>query len=74
MKPPVRVAVIYSLPTDKAKLRRFIATDEDTKASALEISAALREKGATATLHPISEKAIANIKNVKADCIFNVKV
>lgn len=72
MKDPLKIAVIYSVTTNRAKNRRYRATDEDTRESAEETWQALIEKGASTALVPIEPESIQTIKNIKADCIFNM--
>jgi D-alanine-D-alanine ligase len=69
---PVSIAVVYSLPTERAKGRRFLAADEDTQASAQEVFEALRDKQYRPILFPVAESAIASLKALRADCIFNL--
>lgn len=68
----MRIAIIYSLPTRRALSSPFVATDEDTKDSALEIAEALRSKNADVLLVPVSEDTINEISRVKADGIFTL--
>jgi D-alanine-D-alanine ligase len=68
----MRIAVVYSLPTRRAIASPFIATDEDTKASAEEVGSALRSKGMDVVLVPVSQDSIGKIRDISADMIFNL--
>lgn len=68
----MQIAVIYSLPTRRALSSPFVATDEDTKDSALEIAEALQSKNVEVILVGVSEDTINDISRVKADCIFTL--
>ncbi|MDP1722727.1 MAG: hypothetical protein Q8L37_05955 [Candidatus Gottesmanbacteria bacterium] len=68
----MKIAIIYSLPTRRALASPFLATDEDTKESADEVAEALVLKGVTVVLLPISEDTIDQIRNIRADVIFNL--
>lgn len=72
MSSKVHIAIIYSLPTDQAKKRRFVVTDEDTKESAEEVYEALLSKGFSAELLPLTDITLDSIPNIHADCIFNL--
>lgn len=72
MNHKLTIAVVYNLPTTRAKKTAFIASDEDTKDSAEEVSEALVKKGAESQLIPVSEDTIDTLKNIRADCIFNL--
>jgi len=69
----MHIAILYSLPTNRAKASVFIASDEDTVESALEVEAAVKEKGATTTLVPVSQDDIdKTISSIRADCVVNI--
>mgnify|MGYP001565292109 CR=1 FL=1 len=68
----LHIAVIYSVPTSRMKHSSYAATDEDTASSARQIHRVLREKGYTATLHPITPRTMNEIQRIHADCIFNL--
>jgi len=69
----MHIAVLYSLPTRRAKLGHFIASDDDTVESAYEVQAALLEKNTKAFLVPVSEDTIEEgISTIKADCVVNI--
>lgn len=68
----MKIAVLYSLPTRRAKKSPYLATDEDTKDSAEEAASALTSKGARTTLIGISEDTIEEVGAIKADVIFNL--
>lgn len=69
----MHIAVLYSLPTRRAKLGHFIASDDDTVESAYEVQAALLEKDVKAFLVPVSEDTIEEvISDIKADCVVNI--
>jgi D-alanine-D-alanine ligase len=69
----MKIAILYTLPTKRAKKSAFIETDEDTVESAGEVAQAITDKGATPILIGLSEDAIKNtICKIKADCIVNL--
>ncbi len=68
----MKIAIVYSLPTRRAIASPFVATDEDTKVSALAIEKELISKGADVTLVPISEDSISDVATIRADCLFNL--
>lgn len=68
----MKIAIIYSLPTRRALSSPFVATDEDTKDSALEIAEALQSKNVEVILVPVSEDTINEISRVKANYIFTL--
>ena len=69
----MNIAILYTLPTKRAKASAFIKTDEDTVDSAREVEQALRIKGATPILIGLSEDAIEKtIRGITADCIVNL--
>lgn len=69
---PLRIAIVYSVPTQRARSRRYRASDEDTLVSAEEIHQALRLIGMDPVLAPIDEHSIESIGDIAADCIFNL--
>lgn len=72
MKHPQRIAVVYSLPTKRALAGPYADTEQDTVDSAEEVFAAIKEKGASPALVPISEDTIGAILKIRADCIVNL--
>src|SRR3989344_4402257 len=68
----MKIAIIYSLPTRRALTTPYKATDEDTKDSAIEVSRALKEKGATIEILGIDEDSIEKIRSIHADVLFNI--
>lgn len=68
----MNISVIYSIPTRRALATPYKATDEDTRASAEEVAAALSAKGVKTSLIPISEDSIERINVLCADVIFNL--
>lgn len=68
----MKVAVVYSLPTKRARESAFLAADEDTASSAIEVEAALKAKGIDSFFVPVAEDNIPVLKSIKADCIFNL--
>ena len=69
----MNIAILYTLPTKRAKASAFIDTDEDTIESAGEVAKAIRDKGSTPILVGLSEDAIEKtIREIKADCIVNL--
>lgn len=72
MKKPLKIAVVYSLPTKRALEGKFADTEQDTADSAEEVFAALEEKGANPMLVPVSEDSVGKIARIRADCIVNL--
>lgn len=68
----MQIAIIYSLPTRRALATPYKATDEDTRASAEEVAAALGTKSAKTARIPITEDSIDRIAAIHADVIFNL--
>jgi len=69
----MNIAILYTLPTRRAKKSAFIDTDEDTIASAKEVAKAIFQKGALPMLVGLPEDAIEKtIREIKADCIVNL--
>ena len=69
----MNIAILYTLPTRRAKASAFIDTDEDTIESAQEVAKAIVDKGSTPMLIGLSEDAIEKtIREIKADCIVNL--
>lgn len=68
----MNIAVVYSLPTQRALSTPFIDTDKDTEISAKEIGEALKVKGARIELIPVLENNLASLENISADLIFNL--
>lgn len=72
MKKDLSVAVLYSMPSEHMQTTSYVAADDDTKKSAIEVCAALKKSGINAFLFPVSPQTIPSIKDIKADCIFNI--
>lgn len=72
MKNPLKIAVVYSLPTKRALASPYADTEQDTVDSAGEVYEVLKENGARPALVPISENAIDAISGLRADCIVNL--
>ncbi len=69
----MNIAILYTLPTRRAKASAFIETDEDTIESAQEVAQAIHDKGSTPILIGLSEDAIEKtIREIDADCIVNL--
>jgi len=69
----MRIAILYTQPTRRAKQSAFIASDEDTIASAYEVADAVKAKGAVPILVALAEDAIEEtIRSIHADCIINL--
>lgn len=69
---PQKIAVVYNLPTQNRVETRYLVTDEDTAESAQLIFEALSGKGHNVALVPVSDSSIAALKEIRADCIFNL--
>jgi D-alanine-D-alanine ligase len=72
MKKPLRVTVIYNMPSRRILETPYGATDEDTSYVARKVQEALRKKHMQASLLAINEDAIEDIGTIQADCIFNL--
>lgn len=68
----MKIAIVYSLPTRRAKTSAFLATDEDTALTAKAVEKELLTKNATVELMPISEDSLSDIDSISADCIFTL--
>lgn len=69
----MNIAILYTLPTVRAKKSAFIETDEDTIESAKEVAKAITDKGSTPMLVGLPEDAIeTTICGIKGDCIINL--
>lgn len=69
----MNIAVLYNKPADRfIKDTTHKDAEEDTEESAHEVIAALKTKGAEATLFPITEHTIDSIANIRADLVFNL--
>lgn len=67
------IAILYSLPTRRARDTSFLKADEDTVLSASVVARALSEKGATPLLIGLSEDTIVEtIQSIRADLIINL--
>src|SRR4030042_2652159 len=72
MKKLLTIAVVYSVPTRRALASPFADTEEDTVDSAEEVYEALKTKGASPFLVPVSEDTIGLVSRIRADCIVNL--
>lgn len=72
MPSPLRIAVVYSLPSSRILATVYGETDADSEVIAKAVARGLEARGMTATLYPISEENIESISTIKADCIFNL--
>ena len=69
----MKIAIIYSLPTRRAKQSHYLETDEDTEHSARLVLSAVESKGAAAFLVPVSEDdAEDKIGKIRADLIIDL--
>lgn len=66
------ITIIYSLPTTEVKHSPYLASEYDTKVSALEVAMALRSRGEKVKLKAISTKNISAIREIKSGLIFNL--
>lgn len=69
---PFSVAVVYSKPTKDMMASSFVATDDDTEISAIEVQEALQKHHIDAFLFPVTSETIESISTIHADCIFNL--
>ncbi len=68
----MRIAIVYSLPTKRARTTHYLETDEDTKVSALKVRDALMAKGQDVVLVPVSEDTIIQLESIQVECIVNL--
>jgi D-alanine-D-alanine ligase len=68
----MRIAIVYSLPTNRAFHELSLVTDEDTMQSAQKVQQALESRGYEAFLVPISETTITDIDAIRANVIFDL--
>ncbi|MFZ5845426.1 MAG: D-alanine--D-alanine ligase family protein [Patescibacteria group bacterium] len=68
----MKITIIYSLPTKRALTTPYLATEEDTRESALEVAEALKSRGVEVAVVGIAEDNLNAIKKIRADCIFNL--
>lgn len=68
----MNIAIVYSLPTKRARTSHYLETDEDTEDSARLVLSALKSRGEHAFLVPVSEDTINVISTISADCIVNL--
>lgn len=69
----LRIAILYSLPSERMKKTKFIETDADTVESAEEVAEALKKPGVETIMVPVSELDIAQtIAAIRADLIVNL--
>jgi D-alanine-D-alanine ligase len=69
---PLRIAVLYNLPTRRAIASPYADTEKDTIESAQEVLDALKAKGHIPELFAVDEDHIDTIDTITADCIFNL--
>lgn len=69
---PMKIAIIYSLPSERMLKSRYAQTDEDSGIIAHKVSQGLMYKGYQTDIYPISEDKIKKIREIKADCVFNL--
>jgi len=68
----MRIAIIYSIPTKRARSTIYALTDEDTTQSAKTIARALSKLHHSSFVVPVSEHTIDAIRHIRADLIFNL--
>jgi len=69
----MNIAILYSVPTRRAKGTSYLVAEEDTVISAKKIAAALKTKGVTPILVALSEDSIKKtIRAIRADLIINL--
>ncbi len=68
----MNIAIVYSLPTKRARTTHYLETDEDTEHSARLVLSALASRGQNAFLVPMSEDSLEKISEISADCIINL--
>jgi D-alanine-D-alanine ligase len=68
----MHVAIIYSLPSRRMLATDYSATDEDSSIIARMVARGLAARGMTSDLVVITEDTIGKIREVRADCIFNL--
>jgi D-alanine-D-alanine ligase len=68
----MRIAIVYSLPSQRLLSTSYGDTDEDSAVIAKMVSRGLTVKGHTVTLYPIHEEDIAKIAEIETECVFNL--
>ncbi len=71
-KKRVTVSILYSAATKRAKSTPYSGTDDDTAYVAGKVNEALRMQQVNSSLLRIDEKTIDKIKQIQADCVFNL--
>lgn len=68
----MRIAVVYSLPSARMLGTPYGETDSDTGEIAKMVKRGLLARGMEVELFPLTEATIPKIKEIKADCVFNL--
>lgn len=68
----MKIAIVYSLPTQRMKETKYASADEDTGLIAKKVAEGLGARGYEVEISPISEETIEGILEIQADCIFNL--
>jgi len=68
----MKIAVVSSLPCARMLTTKYVSADEDTGYIAKKVAEGLRARGNEAKIYPVTEETIDEIKDIKADCIFNL--
>lgn len=68
----MKIAIVYSLPSNRMKQTKYAGADEDTAVIAEKVSEGLAARGYSPSLHAVSEDNLSEIASIKADCVFNL--
>lgn len=68
----MKIAIVYSLPSNRMKQTKYAGADEDTAVIAEKVSQGLAARGYSPSLHTVSEDNLGEIALIKADCVFNL--
>lgn len=68
----MRIAIVYSTPSERMKKTKYAAADEDTALIANKVAEGLRARGHETEIYPITELTIQSIAEINAECIFNL--
>jgi len=68
----MKIIVLYNLPTERVLEGPYLASEEDTRLSAIAVSRALKSKGAKVKLVPVQTDNINLLKHLSADLVFNL--
>lgn len=68
----MKITILYDLPSKRFANSEFSVTEEDTEVTARIVEASLKRLGYTTVLFPITIDQPEKVKEIRADCIFNL--